>query len=541
MKSNRIRIYILVLILMFIFTGCAPTSRLKVVEPTPTPPAVVEDWLGASTTMKVPVPSTIESTNPYFVQKKDTLSLYNLIYEPLIEMDDSNKPQPCLAKSWRSDEEGTTWTFIIRDGVYWQNTGREINAQDVVFTLDLMNQIKEVSIHCRVMGYIKSWERIDDRTLEIRTYMPFYGLLMGMDFPILPYDAGFTAGEVQPSVPVGTGPFYASDFRPGVRIELMSNENWWKTLPEIKTVIGEIYDNSDLALSAMSLGQIDAIATDDTSVTQIREGGGINAFEYNTNYYEFLMPNIAGNILLRDKKVRQAIALGINRQEIISNVYVNHAVITESPIQPSSWLYEGTVTGYEQDIEEAKRLLVLAGWKKENEDDLYFNISPDGVYTDFTLDLLTNSSEYNSLRYESAVIIQKQLAEIGIKINIRTAEWDLFPTRIKEGYYDLLLAGFYVDELPDYRKMFKTEGVRNLSGYSSEVMDELLENIMEQSTEAELKTAIGQLQNLLVEDVPVISLFFRTNTLLTRGGIVNVSDVKDDNAYNTINEWDVID
>ena len=541
MKSNKIKIYILFTAIILLITGCTSSSSLKAVAPTPTPTAYVEDWLGVSTTIKVPVPSEIESTNPYFVEKKDTISLYNLIYEPLIQLDESNSPQPCLAKSWRVDEDGTTWTFIIRDGVYWQNTNREINAQDVVFTLDLMNQIKKDSIHCRVMGYIKSWQRVDDRTLVIKTYEPFYGVLMAMNFPILPYDAGYTTGESQPSVPVGTGPFYVSDFRPGVRIELLANENWWKTLPEIRTVIGEIYDNTELALSAMSLGQIDVIATDETAVTQIREGGGINAFEYNTNYYEFLMPNIGNNILLRDKKVRQAIALGINRQEIISNVYVNHAVVTESPIQPSCWLYEGTVTGYEQDIEEAKRLLILAGWKKENEDDLYFNISPDGVYTDFTLDLLTNTSEYDSLRYESAVIIQKQLAEIGIKVNIRTAEWDLFPTRIKEGYYDLLLAGWYVDELPDYRKLFETDGVNNLSGYSSEEMDEILDNIMKQSTEEGLKSSLRQFQNLLVEDVPVISLFFRTNTLLTRGGIINVTDVKDDSAYCTINDWNVID
>ncbi|MBN2879689.1 MAG: peptide ABC transporter substrate-binding protein [Clostridia bacterium] len=532
--------FIPILIIMLVFSGCS-SNTLKPVAPTATPTPLIDEWLRANTTVTVSVPSVIESTNPFFVTKKDVLDIYNLIYEPLVKLDESNEPTPYLAKSWISDEEGKTWTFILRDGVYWQGTNREINAQDVIFTLDMMKEIREQSIHCKVMGYLRSWRRVDDRTFEITTYEPFYGFLMGMDFPILPYDAGFTSGVSQPSIPIGTGPFYVTDFRPGIRIELQANEKWWKTLPEVTTIVGEIYDDPSLALSALTLGQIDLLATDDLAVTQIREDGAANAFEYTTNYYEFLIPNMDGNIALRDKKVRQAIALGLNRQEIISNVYVNHAIITEAPIQPSSWLYVGTVNGYEQDIEEAKRLLTLAGWKKENPEDQYFNISPDGIHTDFTLDLLTNSSEFNSLRYESAVIISKQLADIGIKVNIRTVEWDTFNNRISEGYYDLLLAGWYVDEIPDYRKLYTLDGDYNLSGYSSDEMDTILDEIMQQSTRDGLKASFRKFQTLLVEDVPVISLYFRTNTLLTRAGIVNVTDIKDANAYNSIADWNLLE
>ena len=537
----KFRIYIFLIIIALLFSGCTKTGTLKAAAPTPTPTALVDDWLGSNTTINVSIPTEVESTNPFFVTKKDTLSLLNLVFEPLIKLNEANEPTPCLAKSWKVDEEGTTWTFIIRDGVYWQNTNREINAQDVMYTLDLMQEIKKDSIHCKVMGYIKKWERIDDRTIEITTYEPFYGMLMAMDFPVLPYDAGYSSGEIQAQIPVGTGPYYVSDYRPGVRIELQVNENWWKTLPEITTIVAEPYDEPSLAVSALTLGRIDVISTDELAVSQIRESNNINAFEYTTNYYEFLMPNISSNILLRDKKVRQAIALGLDRQEIISNVYVNHAIITESPVQPSSWLYEGTVKGYDRDVEEAKRLLTLAGWKKENPEDTYFNISPDGIHTDFTLDLVTNTSEYNSLRYEAAVIIAKQLAEIGIKVNIKTVEWDIFPTRISEGYYDLLLAGWYVDEIPDFRNLFSTDGENNLSGYASTEMDELLDEVLDQYTKEGLRNSFMGLQNLLVEDVPVISLYFRTNTLLTRGGIVNVTDIKDAHSYNTIQDWDVID
>ena len=100
---------------------------------------------------------------------------------------------------------------------------------------------------------------------------------------------------------------------------------------------------------------------------------------------------------------------------------------------------------------------------------------------------------------------------------------------------------WYVDEIPDFRSLFSTDGAKNLSGYSSEEMDILMDNIMQQSTKEGLKNSFRSLQNLLIDDVPVISLYFRTNTLLTRAGIVNVTDSKDDNAYNTIQDWNVLD
>jgi len=98
-----------------------------------------------------------------------------------------------------------------------------------------------------------------------------------------------------------------------------------------------------------------------------------------------------------------------------------------------------------------------------------------------------------------------------------------------------------VDEIPDYRKLYTLDGDYNLSGYSSDDMDTILDEIMEQPTREGLKASFRKFQTLLIEDVPVISLYFRTNTLLTRAGIVNVTDIKDANAYNSIADWNLLE
>ncbi len=92
------------------------------------------------------MPNDMQSTNPFMVTNRDSLNLLNLIYEPFVALNDTYEPKPSIAQSWSSNDEGTEWTFIIRDDVFWQSTGRELTAHDVIFTIDLMNDIKDSSI-----------------------------------------------------------------------------------------------------------------------------------------------------------------------------------------------------------------------------------------------------------------------------------------------------------------------------------------------------------------------------------------------------------
>lgn len=541
MKNFKITFIIsIILSAAMLFGGCNGDD-MPAATPTPTPPTVVNNIYALKNTIAVAMPSKIESTNPYLINSRDVLSLYNLVFEPLVDLNQKGEPVPCLAQSWSVDESGYEWTFVLRDGVTWQHINREITAQDVHFTISLMQEIKDNSIHCHAMGYIADWDIVDEKTILITTYEPFYGILMAMNFPILPYDVGYNSAGGEPIVPVGTGPYMVNDYRPGVRIELVQNEAWWQVLPRIEKIIAEPYDIGSIAVSALSLGQLDVVQTNDITVSQLRDSLNVNTYEYNTNYYEFLMPNIGQSPLLRDERVRQAIALAINRQEIVSNVYINHAILTESPVRPSSWLYEGTAIGYDNDIEEAVRLLILSGWKKENPDDEYFNISPDGVKNDFTLILVTNDNEQNSLRYEAAQIIIMNLADIGIKVDFKLMDWDIFEDRIAQGYFDLLLAGWYISDIPDLRSLLASNGRNNISGYADEEMDLLLEDVMDQKTAEGLKNAFKLVHDKINEDVPVISLYFRTHTLLTRSRLINIANSEEGDAFQSIQDWTLIE
>lgn len=535
-RSARFIALALIMLLSAGFSSCskeAGTGVVTIPEPTPGAPATRE-----SDTINVVLPPDVNTTNPFFVTSRDLLSLYSLIFETLITTNETGEPVPNLAQTWTVDDTGTVWTFTLRSGVFWHHTGRELDAADVIFTLDLMDQIKEDSIHCQGMGYLKRWKEIDSKTVQITTYEPFYGALFAMDFFILPRDVGYTADPaIGPNIPVGTGPYMVSVFNQTENITLDANQQWWQEKPKINNIIALPYDDNSSAVAALSLSQLDVVQTDDLTVSQLREQGNVNTYEYTTRYYEFLAPNL-NSVYFQDKKIRQAIAYALNRDEIVSNVYVNHAIVVDTLIPPTSILYEGKLLTYDYDIEEAKRLLMLAGWQ-DTDGDGWLDLSPDGVNIGFSIVLLTNNNSESPQRYEAALLIEDQLEKIGINVTVRAEEWETFNKMVDEKNFDILLAGWYMSDIPDLRFALRSDGKMNITGYISPDMDILLDNMMKQDTPEELKSASVSLQQLIIDDVPIISLYFRTHTLLTRSNITNVNFVKEESAYESIGDWNI--
>jgi peptide/nickel transport system substrate-binding protein len=276
--------------------------------------------------------------------------------------------------------------------------------------------------------------------------------------------------------------------------------------------------------------------TDEITLLASEQSREIFSYEYTTNYYEYLLPNLSSTGL-GDERVRQAIAHALDRNEIVSNVYVNHAILVDTPVPPTSYLYTGKLLTYDNDVDQAKRLMKLAGWKHTDEDP-WLDVDPDGNEMDYTLTLLTNNDNDSPQRYEAATFIKRQLEKIGIKVEIKAEDWDIYKSMVNEGRFDLLLAGRYLSDIPDLRSMLKSDGIRNSSGYKNAEMDDLLIAVMESKTRESIEKNYEKLQQKIVDDVPIISLYFRTHTLLTRNNIVGVTHVTEDNAFASINTWD---
>jgi peptide/nickel transport system substrate-binding protein len=378
-------------------------------------------------------------------------------------------------------------------------------------------------------------------------------------FPILPSDAGYDNGGA-PQLPVGTGPYAVTSYQQGKSIALKANPDWWRTAPLISDVNVLSYPDNPTEISSLVLRQLDAVQTDSLTVTQYRDSGDARVYEYPTRYFEYMALNFTSPDL-QDQKIRQAIAYALNRQEIISYTYVNHATITDSPIPPNEgWINGSNLITYDHDTTQARQLIELDGWQDNYDkdgnplkdasgnpakdkdgkpliDDSLYDTSPDGIQRPLQFTLLTNMDQGNTLRNDAAVLIKDQLAAAGINVTIKSESWNNYTTDLKQKNFDLALCGCYLSPVPDYTALLGTGGSLNVGGYSDPDFDAMLLDILQTSDASTLKVKMGELQKKVVDQLPIISLYFRTHSLMYSPDVLGVTGAKEDNAFASISQW----
>ena len=543
------RLWPILLCCVILLTGCgrageqaAPT--MVVVTPAPTAASA-----GSSGQMVTALSEQPGTSHPLLSVNREMRSLLGLVFEPLVKLDASGAPQPCLAESWVQDETGKVWTFTLRTGVTWQGTGRALEADDVIATLDLIreigseplpqsqsNNIYETPLYTvtppygTVLSYVESWEKVDDRTVRLTFSHAFYGTLHALNFPILPKDGGYTATSA-PAKPQGTGAYAVTLFENGNHMVLEVWEGWWKKAPSIAKVEAKPYRDMETALSSLMLRQLDMAQTDDVTINQYRDSGDLMTYEYATRYFEYMGFNF-GTGVLQNKAVRQAIAYGINRRSIADNVYVNHAILVDSPIMPTSWLYDGKRITYSNDIERAKALLGEAGLTDSDGDGLV-----DQGGSAITLKLLTHNDKEHGQRQEAARLIASQLEGIGLKVEVTALPWNEYCLAMERKEFDLVLTGCYMGEVPDFTALLGTGGALNVGGYSSSTMDTLLSQMLECPESISLQNKAEEIKTITVEELPILSLYCRTHTLATGQQVLGVTGVDEEDVFAQIESW----
>ncbi len=153
---------------------------------------------------------------PLTPQERDIVSLYGVVYESLVTVDDNGLPQPLLAESWTESGGGQTWTFTLRENITFSD-GTPLTAQDVVasgqYILNLAknDQGLDRGFYGNIRYMVSSFTAQDDRTVVVKAARDYYGLLYSMTFPVVP------ASQVEMANPVGTGPYVISSFEPATR------------------------------------------------------------------------------------------------------------------------------------------------------------------------------------------------------------------------------------------------------------------------------------------------------------------------------------
>lgn len=515
-----------------LFTCCGDYSQSL---PSTTPPSTTTDAEEKPVqggTLRIPMNASPTTLHPLFVRQAQTRNLFSMIFEPLISFDSDMEPTACLAESWKYIEEDNVWEFKLRSNVHWHGDNGEVSAKDAAFTVNTILADSTSTYYSSLSYYVESAESYGN-TLVVHPKTNSYLLVYAMNIPVIPESYYASKSKDTKDIPIGSGCFEAESLTLSneTRMTLVSFKKWWKKIPNIERVEAVGYDSTEDMANDFTSGNLDCFPTKlrTTEIYEILDG--VNKQNYLSHNYLFLAFNVSKGICA-NSDFRKGVAYGINRTDIINNVYLSKASGAEQPLYNDSSLTSSSVTMYDYNISMAKDTLSSLNLTDSNGNGI---LEVNG--SDVNLSLAVINDTEDPVRLETAELIKSDLEQLGIGVTVNALSEDELKKAVSTGNYDIILSGYYLSEVPIMKFAFSSSGNGNLSFYSSDKMNVALQNIDSANTFALLKSAVAEFQNTLASDLPQLGLFFEMNTFLYRDGLHTENIRRETNVYESINNW----
>lgn len=507
MKCINRGIILLGIIILCIMPGCSnnaderPVADKKTGETT-TPAygdILVEGSIGDASNL-IPILSSDATSHSISAQ----------VFNGLVKYDKNLNVVGDLAESWVISDDGLVFTFHLRKGVKWHD-GRPFTADDVLYTYQVTVDPKTPTAYAGDFLKVKKAEVIDPYTFRVTYDKPFAPALTSWGAAILPKHLLEGKDITQSPLaryPIGTGPYLFKEWITGQKIVLTSNPDYFEGRPYIDGYIMRIIPDTATMFLELRAKGVDQMNLTPLQFTRQTENNlfrnNFNKYRYLSFSYTYLGYNLE-NPLFTDKRVRQAISHAINKEEIIQGVMLGLGKIATGPYKPGTWAYNPNVKKYSYDPDKAKILLADVGWKDTDGDGI---LDKDG--TPFTFEIITNQG--NEVRAKCAEIIQRRLADIGIKVKIRIIEWAAFINEfINKRRFDTTILGWTVTLDPDLYDVWhssKTKpGELNFISYKNEEVDNLLEKGRSTFDRTERKRCYDRIQEIFAEEQPYTFLY----------------------------------
>jgi peptide/nickel transport system substrate-binding protein len=440
-----------------------------------------------------------------------------MIYDGLIRLDKNLKWVGAMADSWTFSKDCLTLTFTLRRDVRWHD-GHPFTAEDVVFTWKTMVNPRTPAPFKEKFLQVEDVEALGPYTVRVTYPRPYARALETWSDYILPkhrlepYAAeGKLRESPQNRFPIGTGPYRFREWRSGEKVVLVANPDYYAGRPYLSRVVYRVIPSQSTIFLELKAKGVDYSSL--TAIQYMRQTEypafrkAYNKFRYPGTVYTFLAFNLM-DPRFADRRVRQAFAHAIDKQELIDGVAMGLAREATGPIRPGTWAYTDRVTRYAFDPEKARRLLAEAGWKDRDGDGLVED--KDGHPFAFTI----RTNQGNEERKKIAEIIQQRLKDIGVKVEIQTIEWASFIKEfVKPRKFEALVLGLGTGVDPDQYVVWHSSQrgpeQMNRTGYANPEVDELLEKGRASCRQEERVGYYRRIQEILAEDLPMIFLFYR--------------------------------
>jgi peptide/nickel transport system substrate-binding protein len=432
------------------------------------------------------------------------------VFNGLVRYDKNLKLEGELAESWNVSPDGKRITFRLRKGVKWHD-GAPFTSDDVLFTYRKMIDPKTPTAYAEDFKQVSRVSAPDPHTFIAEYDKPFSPALASWGMHILPKHLLEKYSDISKSPlnkkPVGTGPYRFLEWKTGEKVVFEENTDYFEGRPYISRVVIRVIPDPATMFLELKSGGIDYMGmtplqfTRQTGTAEFRNS--FNKYRYLSFGYTYLGFRLS-HPFFSDKRVRQAMAHAINKQEIIDGVLFGLGQEATGPYKPGTWAYNPDVKKFPFDAGKAKALLAEAGWKPGTDGTL----EKGGQKFRFTV--LTNAG--NESRAKTAAIIQQNLAAVGIQMEIRTVEWAAFINEfVKKRKFDALILGWTIPQDPDLFDIWSSTKTGpdelNHIGFANPEVDRLLEQGRRTFDMDQRKKAYFRIQEILADEQPIVFLY----------------------------------
>jgi peptide/nickel transport system substrate-binding protein len=434
-----------------------------------------------------------------------------LLFDGLVARDTSYQFTPALAESWEQPNP-LTLVFHLRQSVRFQD-GRSLTARDVAWTLTSIRSGAVISPKAAAFASVETVEAKDARTVVFHLKHADNFLLTNLStgaFGVVPEGSGSEFWRH----PVGTGSFRFVSQQIDQDVVIERNPLSWKVHPKLERVRFSVVPDAiteslelekgsgDVAVNSLPMDSLAVLATRPNLRVEDAPGTEIQYLSFNLR-----------DPLLKDVRVRQAIACAIDRNLIIRTLLRGHAQPAESLLPPSHWAWNSDVARYDYDPARAARLLDEAGHAP----------GPNGVRFHLTM----KTSNVEDVRLLAAVL-QQQLASVGIALELRSYEFATFYSDVTRGAFQMYsLHWIGGNEQPDIftyvysTASFSPQGA-NRGHYSNARLDALLADAAQSAETARRRADYVEAQQILARDLPAINLWYRDTVVVHNRRLTHV-------------------
>lgn len=484
-----------------------------------------------ASTLHLVTSSNPSRLNPILATDSASSEISSFLFNGLIKYDKtSTKIVGDLAESFYFEDDKTL-IFKLRSGVKWHD-GVSFSADDVIFTYEVLLSPTISTPYSSSFKHIKRIEKLDELTLKVIYKEPYFRALEMWGLGILPKHILSNEPNLMNSSfntnPIGTGPYRLTQLEHSKNILLSAYDDYFEGRAKIDTISFSVVGDAMSRFLMLKSGTIDIDSLEPMQLERQLDKNFLDKFDIHESIaytYSYLGFNLREK-KFADPRVREALSLAINRDELIDILFFDHAKVCNGPFLPATKAYNEDVKAPKQDIQKAKKLLQDAGYNEKNP--LSFEIA---------------TSNSSTIRVYAAQILQHQLKKAGVDVKLKIMEWQAFLNMVVfPRKFETILLGWGLSKQPDPYMMWHSEadvaGGFNIIGYHNDKLDKMIEESQSIVDQEKIMPLFRDMFKLIADDNPYLFLYIPTSITAVSKKIKNIEPSPSGIWHNYI-KWEI--